>query len=312
MKLLGLDSRLNYPFDPALNFGFEKRRLDLGFTLVISITRPEAISSVTGPAVYFDLEEPNRFLASHLSQAELVNSHSTFRWNRYLTIDPYSHDYFSRVHGRAGDSVFIPTDPERVPEFQSNKKFDLVYTGHILNTSLAKLLDRLSQEFRLAVVSNSKSYLVTHHGLNYDEKLAVIADSRISLVHNLLWPNYRHIWTVRRNLPDISKHGAFANMSLTRLKRVTIPQVKSRLFESAFCGSLPIVVDDIFDIAGAFFPPPLIEFCTSTDVVERVRSLLSSDAEIRTRALNLRDYAFDRYTTDNFIERYLIPFADTL
>ena len=52
--------------------------------------------------------------------------------------------------------------------------------------------------FNYRLVSNSNHDLVTDKGVGYDEKLALIAQSRITLVHNLLYPTFSHLRNVWR------------------------------------------------------------------------------------------------------------------
>lgn len=304
MKLLPNDQRLNYKFDPALNFGFEKHAVDLGFTLVVSITQPEAIRDVKGRAIYFDLEEPNRFFLKEW-QANTIRD-----WDRYLTIDPFSNEFFKATEGRVGESVFIPTDPDLVPPFAHKREYDLVYTGHLVSADLIETLTELSRRFKVAVVSNSNHRLVTHQGLNYREKLEVISNSRAALIHNVLWPSRDHLRSLRSNVPLWREHEAFHHLQNRRLfDRPVVPQLKSRLFEAAFCGAAPLIMRDDWRLAERFFPTRLVPTTGSKNVPQNIEEILASSRELTTIGLEARELAFQKFTTRHFIEKFLVPFA---
>ena len=304
MKLLSNDQRLNYKFDPALNFGFEKHSLDLGFTLVMSITKPEAIKGVKGRAIYFDLEEPNRFFVKNWNPDE------NREWDQYLTIDPYSNQFFRSKEGRAGESVFIPTDPDKVPPILQKRKYDLVYTGHLVSADLLKTLTGLSRKFNVAVVSNSDHPLVTHKGLNYEEKLEVISNSRAALIHNVLWPAKDDIKTLKNKVPLWREHGAFSHLNQRSLfDTPVVPQLKSRLFEAAFCGAAPLILRDDWHLAERFFPSNLVPTIGAKHVTQNIEDILASGSELTTIGLEAREVAFQNFTTAHFIEKFLVPFA---
>jgi hypothetical protein len=304
MKLISNDQRLNYKFDPALNFGFEKHTVDLGFTLVMSITKPEAIRGLNGRAIYFDLEEPNRFFVKDW------NPDLNREWDRYLTIDPFSNQFFNATESRAGESVFIPTDPDKVPPISQKRKYDLVYTGHLVSADLIKMLTGLSRKFNLAVVSNSDHPLVTHRGLNYEEKLEVISNSRAALIHNVLWPSSNDIKTLKGKVPLWREHGAFSHLNHRSLfDTPVVPQLKSRLFEAAFCGAAPLILRDDWRLAERFFPSRLAPTIGAKNVTQDISEILESARELTAIGLEARQLAFQEFTTRHFIEKFLVPFA---
>jgi hypothetical protein len=304
MKLISNNQRLNYKFDPALNFGFEKHAVDLGFTLVISISKPEAIREVKGRAVYFDLEEPNRFFLKEW-QADTIRN-----WDRYLTIDPFSNEFFNTTEGRVGESVFIPTDPEIVPPYSQNRQYDIVYTGHLVSADLIKTLSELSRKFKVAVVSNSNHHLVTHQGLNYREKLEVISDSRAALIHNVLWPSSDHIKSLKSKVPLWREHGAFRHLQNRKLfDKPVVPQLKSRLFEAAFCGAAPLIMRDDWRLAERFFPQRLVPTTGLKNVPQNIADIFVSSRELTAIGREAREFAFQKFTTRHFIEKFLVPYA---
>jgi hypothetical protein len=300
MKLISNEYRRNYPFDPALNFGFEDLKLKLDFTLVISLTDPTAIQRISGKKVYFDLEEPNKFFVSkgwHNSKGD--------DFDHYLTIDPFSNDFFSQRSNRIGNSVYIPTDPKKVPNFSPQREYDVVYSGHIVSKSLAKLLERVRERFRLAVVSGSNHPLVTHRNLDYNQKLELVANSKVSLVHNVLWPRFSHVQNVKNRFDDWKSHGAFEDFRQILPWGMTVPQLKSRLFESAFCGTVPVVFLDDWNLASNYFPSSVLKYARNSNLLDVIEDTIAMDRRRVGIAQDLREYAFDNYTTRNFAKDFL-------
>lgn len=254
--------------------------------------------------MYFDLEEPNRFFVKGW-QADTIRE-----WDRYLTIDPFSNEFFNVTESRVGESVFIPTDPDLVPPFSQTRDYDLVYTGHLVSVDLITTLTELSRKFRVAIVSNSKHRIVTHQGLNYKEKLEVISNSRAALIHNVLWPSRDHLKSLRSKVPLWREHGAFSHLQNRRLfDKPVVPQLKSRLFEAAFCGAVPLVMRDDWRLAQRFFPTRLVPTTGSKNVVKNIDDILASRRELTAIGQDAREFAYQNFTTRHFIEKFLLPFA---
>ena len=81
MKVISNSHRLNYEYDPALNFGFEALKTKFSGTLVISVSRMEAVRDISGDKYFLEIEEPNRFLTPYSSSQnrEGKDSDSNFK-----------------------------------------------------------------------------------------------------------------------------------------------------------------------------------------------------------------------------------------
>ena len=304
MKIVPNSRRLNYPFDPALNFGFESLGLNLGFTLAMSVTDPSFFSQLKGPVVYFDLEEPNKWWTRLKPETQANRS---FEWT--LTIDPHSAEFFRSMNGRPGESCFIPTNPDLVPPPSNMKKYDVVYTGHLVSRDLVELLNRLSKQFSVAVVSNSNHRLVTHRNLSYADKLRVVADARLALVHNTLWVQKSEFVQLRANLPKWRMHGSFRHLRRWERAVQLVPQLKSRIFEAAFCATVPVVISDKWNVWRSFFDSEEVVQTGSHEAVQTIAHELDNPQNLHERGRHLRDKSFEKYTTRAFAEKYLLPLA---
>lgn len=305
MRVLPESCQLNYAYDPVRNFGFDKYLRGVGdsdATLIVSVTRPDAIRAVRGRKLFFDLEEPNKFfVADKYLRAE-------FNWDGVLTIDKYSAEYFELKDGREGRHCFIPTDTERVPR-NIPKVFDVVYAGHMVSPSLERLLSVIAQKYSLAVISGSPHPLVTHRSVTYDEKLQVLAQSRCAIVHNSLYPTRKHLRHLFSTFPDWRSHGAFAHLGRWHqldARRTRVPQLKSRLFESAITGAIPIVVDDYWGLATEYFDEGNeIILSSSSGLISALDEILLDQVRQNRMRHLVTEKAHDLYSTAAFVSQYL-------
>ena len=150
--------------------------------------------------------------------------------------------------------------------------------------------------------------MITHRGVNYRDKLSLIAQSRVSVIHNLLFPDSAQ----RRSVKKI-RH-AKANRAFTQVfdKRIgddacTVPQLKSRLFEAAFCRSLILCAEDEWNLVERFFEPEaeFIYFRRGElpKALTKVLANYSHYEDIIERAFRR---AVANYTTEAFAKTYLV------
>ena len=196
--------------------------------------------------------------------------------------------------------VFFPFNEKMTPLIKE-KQHDVCYTGFTKMSFLKNWFEVL-REYDLAYVSfkeivdlsmiikNPRKYLpkkinpekydypnnlITHPNLSYKQKLNTIAESRVSIAHNLL------------------HHGT--------------PQLKSRIFESAFCRSLILVYKDSFNLINDWFEENkhFVFFENSNDLKEKLDYILNNYSkfdEVREAAFQ---HAKNNYTVEQFVNRYL-------
>jgi len=257
--------------------------------------------------VRLEFEEPNKFFIPEDFDAYDGDFY------RVLTLCSFTAEYLNERQGvKRRVPIFFPFNEAFIP-LNSEKRYDIIYTGHLYSKPFIRDMKTVSR-FNYRLVSNSDHELVTDRGVGYQEKLDLIAQSKITLTHNILYPTVRHVLNVWK-YPEWRRNGAFSDIpagALELLKRlltgsaIEAPQLKSRVFEAAFCRSLILCKRDKFNVIEKYFTPDE-EFVYYEEgrLVETVNKILDNyDAY-----LPLIDKAYSRaveqYTTAAFFEKYL-------
>lgn len=254
--------------------------------------------------VRIELEEPNKFFINDLS----YNYDHLF--DKVYTICPYSADWINKkFKSEKRVPVFFPFNENYLPK-NFDKKFDIIYTGHIVSNILYRDLLTL-KKFNYRIVSNSNNKLVTNKGVSYTEKIGLIAKSKITLVHNLLYPQRQHVFNLWK-IKDFKRNKAFKLIprrfdiwGLIKQNEFLVPQLKSRVFEAAFCKSLILCKKDSFNIIERFFTPNK-EFIYYKDNLQKtITKILLDYTSYQTVINNAYKRAVESYTTKSFVYRYL-------
>ena len=92
--------------------------------------------------------------------------------------------------------------------------------------------------------------LVTHFDISSEEKWNLLSKCKINVGFNLLFINPTHI----SNLKMISNIEAFKNIDITYEKGI-LPQMKTRMVESAACKTLMLMYKDDWNVIEEWFEP---------------------------------------------------------
>ena len=257
--------------------------------------------------VRLEFEEPNKFFIPENFDAYDGDFH------RVLTLCPYTAEYLNERQGvERRVPIFFPFDEAFIPP-KSEKRYDIIYTGHLHPKPIMRDMKLISR-FNYRLVSNSGHELVTDRGVGYQEKLDLISQSKITLTHNLLYPTVRLVLNVGK-FPEWRDNKAFSDIPrgliglakrLMTGQGIEVPQLKSRVFEAAFCRSLILCKKDNFNVIEKYFTPgEEFVYYEEGRLVETVNKILANyDAY-----LPMIDRAYNRtvsqYTTAAFFEKYL-------
>lgn len=256
--------------------------------------------------VRLEFEEPNKFFIGD-NPAEYEKY-----FYRVFSLCPYTCDWVnSQNNEKKRVPIFFPFNDEFTPA-KSEKKYDIIYMGHIVSKKLLNELHTMSK-FNYRFVSNSKHPLVTNTSASYDEKMKLVSQTRITLVHNLLYPRLFHIFNVWRTR-NYRTNGAFKLVPPWYLfwkvftdKNIVVPQLKSRVFEAAFGRSLILCKRDPFNVIERYFEPDK-EFVYYEDgkLEEKIREILSDFPKYQKVIDNAYKKASENYTIDAFVRKYLV------
>lgn len=256
--------------------------------------------------VRLEFEEPNKFF--------IGEDFDTYDNDFYkiFTLCPYTANYLNTQQGNERRvPIFFPFNDKHVPPLLE-KKYDIIYTGHLHPKPILRDVKTMSL-FNYRLVSNSNHDLVTDKGVGYDEKLALIAQSRITLVHNLLYPTFSHLRNVWR-YKDWQKNSAFSELPIPwqmgkfflNKAGMMVPQLKSRPFEAAFSRSLILCKKDPFNVIENYFEPEK-EFIYYEEghLAETVTTILQSYDDYQSVIESAFERAQKEYTSAAFFNKFL-------
>ena len=255
--------------------------------------------------VRLEFEEPNKFFLGDNMDAYDEQFH------RIFTICPYTSEWLNNKHNtNKRFPIFFPFNEEDIPS-PSVKRFDIIYTGHIVSSKLLKDIVTMTK-FNYRFVSNSKHQLVTNQKAGYSDKLRLISESKITLVHNLLYPKRAHIknvwkydgWQNNKAFSLIPRPNQFWRRMTDR--NVVVPQLKSRVFEAAFCRSLILCKWDQFNVIERYFQPDKeFVYFSKGNLEKKVSEILTNYGNYEQIIERAYERAVNNYTTEKFVENYL-------
>lgn len=298
---------LNYEDDPTRHFDFStfsETTADVVF--IACYINHELLSVVSGKPIWcLDLEEPNKFFSKAMLEH---NQQVDRRLDRIFSICPYTCDWLNRREGSDRRvPVFFPFPGRSIPDRQA-KDFDVIYTGHVW-PALREFVEPMLRH-RYCLVSrrlgNDLDRHITHHTASYRKKLDLIARSRVAVIHNLLFPSEKHVRQVRQ-LPEASDNVAFSQLFAPQPPDVpVVPQLKSRLFEAAFCRSLILCARDDWNVVERYFEPESeFVYFRRGELAETLDRVLSNFGRYEEVVENAFRRASAEYTTEMFAKRYL-------
>jgi hypothetical protein len=255
--------------------------------------------------VRLEFEEPNKFF---ISDNPDTYDHYFYR---VFTLCPYTAEWLNRrQRTKRRVPVFYPFNEEYIPK-RCQKKYDIIYAGHIVSNKLMADLQTIAK-FKYRFVSNSNHSLVTNQSATHEEKLKLCAETRITLVHNILYPKAYHlvnIWRTKR----WSENEAFKMVPKPYQiwkwlgnKTIVVPQLKARLFEAAFSRSVILCKYDPFNVIERYFEPER-EFVYFRDgeLEDKIRQILANYPQFEQVAERAFRRAMKNYSTRAFFNTYL-------
>lgn len=198
--------------------------------------------------------------------------------------------------------IFYPWQPKLKP-VNFDKKYDVCFVGGIHSQEHKDAIDLISSKFNYRFISQMDLPQVTDFNVSTQEKLNIIAQSKITLCFNLLYltENQCHFALNNYDLQTNEAFGDLRKIGHGNFSRYTIPQFKSRMHEAAIGQSLILCKNDPWNISGAFYAPTELIYynenfleLTINDILKQYDnlSLMIKNAEIRA----------ETYTTKKLIE----------
>lgn len=322
MKVLRRSS-LGYSQDPTKYFDFHKyeKSIKSKFILIEAAfeqahqweqfnLEPKYLKSILQEKIVrLEFEEPNKFFIG-----DNPNNYDS-EFHKIFTICPYTAKWLNKVQGnKKRVPIFFPFNKKYIPKIEQ-KKYDVIYTGHIVSNAVLKEIQIISG-YNYRFVSNSKHNLVTNRNASYEEKMKLIAQSKVTIVHNQLFPKFIHVIQLLLT-KNFRENFAFKNipkwfeLPSLLLKggvngNIIVPQLKSRLFEAAFGRSLILCKRDEFNIIERFFTPNKdFIYYQEGELEVTLNKVLRNYSQYRRIIDNAYKKALANYTVDSFVEKFL-------
>lgn len=305
MKVLACLHNNGLNADPIYNLGFEKyENIGRDCYLFLGDAYAKAFEEqyYDKERIFLSLEEPNFCTDVDGPHAKLYDGWGSTRTNgelfqskpvdKVLTLCPYTAECFENR-----TAVFFPFNEDLIPKTH-DKIYDVIYTGGVpAFTSWGSFLD-VMYKYNFRDVHYSRG---TNPSCSYHEKLELYAKTKISLCHGLAIAYPEHI-NRYKSFPKSQQNKAFSH-----LHKNLMPQIKSRVFESAFSKSIILYWKDPWNTIENFFEPEkeFIYFENEIDLKQKIDDILSNYERYQIIAENAYNKAINNYTTKHFVDKYL-------
>jgi len=300
--------------DPITKFElnkFSKRKSDL--SVYCGIKSQESQIKNNKFNIYLDFEEPNWFWWGLKRIHKILNIYPINyprnfenKFDKIFTICPYTADYINKKSdNKKREFIFFPFNKKFI--FKKKKRIDVIYSGTLYGPILDKISEIISN-YNYRIISFSKKKFVTDKNISYKKKINLIAESKISIIHNLLFLNEIQIKHVKK-YSDYKK-----NMAFKFINKKIVPQQKSRMFEAAFSRSLMLVKKDPWNLIEYFFNPnqDFIYFDKEDDLPKLINKILKNYNLYKPMVNNAFKKAKKNYTVDIFYKKYLLKYETNI
>lgn len=190
------------------------------------------------------------------------------------------------------------------------KEYDVAYAGHIgpQQTWVNQLLNVIKHK-KYAFISATKNPYVTHFNVSYREKIETLHKSKVAIVHNV------HFCDITQSNITL-RNGMLANIEIYKRCdswfnkeigewRSTRPELKTRMFEAAASGCIPLVLEDEVRSLENFFLPNEDFIYFNNSNLDKILSEVLNNYEIyRHIAVSAKEKC-KKYTDKEFSKTYL-------
>ena len=278
--------------------------------------------------VYIYVEEPNRFMSP---DPAFRGDAWDLLFYKILTVCPYTAKWLNEREGsERREIVFVPINEEKVPG-KTEKKYDIIYVGNVNSRELERAIKTISRfnyrlvargynigflpKFRSRLGIPHKTTYITDQEVSFKEKMKLLSETKIALVHGILWvtgTDLRAVW----DTPGIEKNEAFSLLpkktwwrylwSYVSPKEYLAPQLKTRFTEAAASRALMLVRKDPFNIIEHYYTPDVDFIYYEEDrLEEKVTEILANWGKYDQIVENAYQKTMKEYTTRSFFDKFL-------
>jgi hypothetical protein len=169
--------------------------------------------------------------------------------------------------------VFFPFNEKHIPE-DTEKIYDVIYCGLATGNHVTEILSTI-KNFNYRFISFINNGITTNTSPTYVEKLKLISQSKITVVHNLTGTG--------------------------------TTQIKTRPFEAAFSKSLILCKKDQWNIIEEWFEPnkDFIYYEDSKELEFLITKIINNYEEYYPIIESAYNKSINNYTTKHFIQKFL-------
>tara|TARA_A100001391_G_C5081644_1_gene280117 strand:- start:3752 stop:4705 length:954 start_codon:yes stop_codon:yes gene_type:complete len=264
------------------------------------------ISSEYGRKIFFNNWAPCEF-----SQFKDHNNKNAIdydeKFNEIYSICPYTSEWLNKKQlGRKYKEIFYPFNKNIIPD-TFEKKYDVIYHGGLHGQEHIDCLETMiSYNYRYCSMTDyinqrTIAFLpyATNTNLQFQEKINLVAKTKISICYNLVHINPEHIPAIK-SYEKWQENEAFSEVEGWNVK----PQFKTRMHEAAISRTVNLVMKDNWNVAERYYKPneDFLYFEDKKDLRNKIDDVLNNWKDYENMIENAYNKAMN-YTTEKFVEK---------
>ena len=228
-------------------------------------------------------------------------------FSEIYSICPYTSKWINQEEGASRyRPIFYPYNKKIIPETH-DKKYDVIYHGGIhgqehvecINTIRAFNYRYCTMDHHINLHTQAMLPLATNINLNFQQKVNLVAQSKVSVCYNLVHVNSEHV-------PNIKSHSKWdKNIAFSEVGKWNVmPQFKTRIHEAAISKTLNLVLRDKWNIIEEYYKPEkeFVYFDNALDLKDKIADAVNH----WERYQEITENAFKKaqsYQIENFLDK---------
>lgn len=255
----------------------------------------------------------NNWAPCEFAQPSVIDGVHTFDresfFNEVYSICPYTNQWLNSLGlDREYANLFYPYSPSLIPERQE-KQYDVIYHGGIHGIEHVQCLQvmknfayrycTMTSHINNLTIACIKNGYATNLNLAFQEKVNLIAKTKISVCYNIVHVNQEHIPNIM-SFDKWNENEAFKEVGENRWN--IMPQFKTRMHEAAFSRTLNLVMRDPWNIAELYYKPgeDFVYFEDQEDLNKKIKDIVNNWNDYQ----HIVDNAYEKsksYQVSNFL-----------
>jgi len=259
--------------------------------------------------IYFNYEQPCAWYGDKGYARISADIDKVF--DKIYTTCPYTAAWLNKIEKDARFQLAChPVNEEKIIHEKENKDYDLLYWGGVHNDIHKEILSTISSpEYKYNFLSLGSPYwglrdqgydrLITGLNIPRDQMWSLIRKTKINIIVNLLFLKPGEVENVK-TLDNWESNEAFSELGAA-----IIPQLKTRVVESAVNKCLMLVRRDPWNVIENWFEPDVdfVYYDDENSLPSKINEILSDWDSYEQIIHNAFNKVINNYTTEKFIAR---------